>query len=945
MIATVGGGVSVVPIDTSIKRPYSKLLPVKTDDSGDAIYSDSGNPKRTWKPFQNCIADPETVQRWATDSEAFAVVCGSVSDGVEILDFDVAGYYEDWKESVNGAVDGLVIQRTGGGGFQVAYRCPKPDGNQKLAWHIGEDGKKEIAIETRGEGGYAVIAPSLHPSGNRYEMIQGSFAAIPTITMAQRNALIDAAKSLCKKPMAQPQPTTATLQPSTDNPHVIDAFNEKYKPVDVMLKYGFTHNGGDRWSRPDQPESMGVSVMPDGKTFHYSSNDDLDSDYGGKSQPRSAFDFYLEYEHHGDYKAAVRALAPEFGLDYQSRERQLLESFKSIDTSTGEVTEKVITPENITQEIEQIGDDVGQVRERLAAAVGTVPSSAHVEIEAALVEHCKLSKTEAKEFTRACRRDTKERKRAAAQQRREEIAERRVTDRGARPAIQINNVQDRDILSDVKSAVVAINKQSPNHPILYTSGGRLSRVVTVKDEDQIGGIGKSNQLDSILFDVADYVSVTSDADGNPQEVDASLPQRITKAYLGRGDHPELPELQGTTYAPTVTEDGTIHTQPAYNPVTKLYYSQPVEIGELMPVKDAVDYIDAECFSNFPFKESASKAHTFECMLLPFVREAIKGPTPLHTFDSPVAGTGKSKLAKVCMIPALGRIPAAENEPARNEDWGKELTTTLVKGKPYVFLDNIKRNVDSGALASCLTETEREDRRFGTNDEALRYSIRQVWIMTGNNLHLDYEIARRSLWIRIESEHEKPHERDISQFRHPNLTKWALENRAELVTACLSIIQHWIDEGMPRFTDRAKGSYEEWSEIMGGILQAAGIDGFLENEQQLIENAVDEVETWNEFVNVWIERHSESNTSTKDLFKIASHSDDSAVDTHEYLDILADELGAGKEQSRKIKLGRKLKEMRGRVIAGHRIERGPTIKGSPQWRLEPVNQSESRTLIL
>jgi len=87
-----------------------------------------------------------------------------------------------------GLADGLPVQHTGreGGGYQVWLRCPEPGRNDKLAWVPDEQEKigRRIAIETRGEGGYAILPGSLHPSGRTYQTIAGNFANIPTVPQA-----------------------------------------------------------------------------------------------------------------------------------------------------------------------------------------------------------------------------------------------------------------------------------------------------------------------------------------------------------------------------------------------------------------------------------------------------------------------------------------------------------------------------------------------------------------------------------------------------------------------------------------------------------------------------------------------------------------------------------------------------------------------------------------
>ncbi|MBV7328401.1 bifunctional DNA primase/polymerase [Chloroflexi bacterium TSY] len=306
----LNSGLSVIPINPSTKR--SALT--------------------EWAPYQKRQPTETELDHWIHDDlQSLAVVCGSVSGGLEILDFDHPDFYEEWSNRVNGRGEILPVQRTGGGGFQAAMRRANPGRNQKLAWYPdpGATSGRSIAIETRGEGGYALLPPSLHPSGNYYEMIRGDFANIPLIEPTEADFLIQTARSLDQAPKTKQelfrehQEHEQRIKQEFGGDSVIDAYNEKHDIEESLCKYGYTELSNGRWSRPDQPESGGVVVFKkDNKSYHYSSNDLLTSDHSGRNQPRSPFDYFTFYEHNGDYKAAVKAAAKELGMKPKKKRQQ-----------------------------------------------------------------------------------------------------------------------------------------------------------------------------------------------------------------------------------------------------------------------------------------------------------------------------------------------------------------------------------------------------------------------------------------------------------------------------------------------------------------------------------------------------------------------------------------------------------------------------------------------
>lgn len=334
-LAYLAGGVSLVPCSSKTKQPDFNLLP--KDNTG----------KATWEPYQAERPTPATVARWfKRGCQSVAAIGGKVSGGLLILDFDVARFYEAWKLEVGPLADPLPLQRTGrvDGGFQVALRCLKPGQSTKLAWvpdETEETGRK-CAIETKAEGGYAVMPGSLHPTGRRYEAISGDFANIPTVPQAVADALLAAARKLDECPFTRQQLEAQRKAAETSEKHkagsngqasVIDAYNQA-TTIEAELKARGYIQCGDRWKRPGG-KSLSVFVS-EGRSFHHSSNDPLSDGYW-----HLPFDVYCQFEHGGDCKKAVKAAAELLGIKSSKKKKtsghkNTSESFPLTDTGLAE---------------------------------------------------------------------------------------------------------------------------------------------------------------------------------------------------------------------------------------------------------------------------------------------------------------------------------------------------------------------------------------------------------------------------------------------------------------------------------------------------------------------------------------------------------------------------------------------------------------------------------
>ena len=182
-----------------------------------------------------------------------------------------------------------------------------------------------------------------------------------------------------------------------------------------------------------------------------------------------------------------------------------------------------------------------------------------------------------------------------------------------------------------------------------------------------------------------------------------------------------------------------------------------------------------------------------CLLLePFVRVLIDGSTPLYLVEAPTPATGKSLLVDAFTSPALGRRRAAKMAEARDPDeWRKRLTAKLRTAPAYLVIDNVKRPLDSGALAMTITAGEVEDRLLGVS-EAITLPVRCTLAATANNPTLSDEMARRMARTRLDAGVEFPERR--KGFRHPDLLGWATANRALLIWSALTLARAWVSRG-------------------------------------------------------------------------------------------------------------------------------------------------------
>jgi hypothetical protein len=261
----------------------------------------------TWKEYQKRLPTQAESEKWIYN--AVCIICGQVSGNLLMIDFDQQGRaFESWRALIpNDIYNRLVIEKSQSGGLHVIIRSENPvSKNQRLA--IDKD--KKILIETRGEGGLFLCAPT-----KGYEIIQGSFNNIWTFYESEIDTLLNAAQTLneyCQPPPAQHKDKPFTPHNNDNSQRPGDSLNENGREFikSILLKHGWTYYKEDKeneqWLRPGKTSGKSATLHKTMPVFYVfsSSCEPFNSDAG-----YSFFETYTLLEHNGDHSVAAKELA------------------------------------------------------------------------------------------------------------------------------------------------------------------------------------------------------------------------------------------------------------------------------------------------------------------------------------------------------------------------------------------------------------------------------------------------------------------------------------------------------------------------------------------------------------------------------------------------------------------------------------------------------------
>lgn len=251
------------------------VLPVRSDGSK--------APATSWKKYQTEKPTADELVHWFSgDATGFGVLTGAISGNLEMIEFEgkavASGLLNEAKEiAVNSGLGEIwdvmsngYMETTPAGGVHFLFKILDHEvpGNTKFAQRPGEDGG--CLIETRGEGGFVILAPSsgsIHPSGKAWELVNGGVESIATLTWDERNALVDIFTMMDEMQSPSEIKIMAATKSNTPEPDHLSAgddFNTNSTWDELLIPRGwskvYVSGGVTYWRRPGKTIGLSAST-------------------------------------------------------------------------------------------------------------------------------------------------------------------------------------------------------------------------------------------------------------------------------------------------------------------------------------------------------------------------------------------------------------------------------------------------------------------------------------------------------------------------------------------------------------------------------------------------------------------------------------------------------------------------------------------------------------
>jgi putative DNA primase/helicase len=372
-------------------------------------------------------------------------------------------------------------------------------------------------------------------------------------------------------------------------------------------------------------------------------------------------------------------------------------------------------------------------------------------------------------------------------------------------------------ISYVDGALPAIVQEAEEYLIasevpVYQRDGKIVRVGRFPIHDGHPSLSFVELTKDALVELFTTIIQWRKFDGRKgEEKVVNCPDRVAMTYQSRSGKWRLPVIRSIITTPTLRQDGSLLEEPGYDRVTGLYFDpQGIRFPSISvaPAKDdahqALKYI-LGFVSEVPFVVDDDYGDINRSVFLSGLLSALVRPilpaVPLHGFNAPAAGSGKSILVNAITSVVTGS-PASPISQGSEEEMVKTLSSALQAGYRFISFDNCEHPLGGAVLCQAVSEPYLSLRVFGKT-ELKQISNTAMYFATANNLMFTGDMVRRALRCTIDAGCERPEERKFKTLR-PDIAM--ANNRVEIVVAGLTILRAFFHAGCPKQSEPA-GNFE------------------------------------------------------------------------------------------------------------------------------------------
>lgn len=383
------------------------------------------------------------------------------------------------------------------------------------------------------------------------------------------------------------------------------------------------------------------------------------------------------------------------------------------------------------------------------------------------------------------------------------------------------NTSERDQQGGIRRACF-VGPMRPRSEVLFEAVSLLTEVpcysfgdeLAVVHNDEILRIDKPSVLQALLNRNTEFYV------GERHRKYVLYPTDHALALLSSRVHEEFQKIRVFAKIPILGSDFKF-VGLGYNKVQQIY-----RVGPDIKAKRGTVAIDA-ILCEVDFEDSVvDRANFIALLLTALVHHLFPGRVPLLVILANQRGVGKTLLAQILAIIRQGFESPTVTLISNDEELEKRLCTQARTSANLILIDNAKKSksleeISSSVLERSITDSALSYRILGKNLECKRINDVQ-FCLTTNGGKMSLDLISRMLPVRLFYEGD-PAGR---VFANREIIEAVKSSRNDILSELMGMFEVWREAGMPQAAVQHR--FQSWASLIGGVLQANGIGGFLEN---------------------------------------------------------------------------------------------------------------------
>lgn len=244
-----------------------------------------------------------------------------------------------------------------------------------------------------------------------------------------------------------------------------------------------------------------------------------------------------------------------------------------------------------------------------------------------------------------------------------------------------------------------------------------------------------------------------------------------------------------------------------------FYVTGEPLREPDTLKEAVNCLKGLVL-DFDFQTGSDESRAIAMLLTPALKLGgfINGHVPIDVIEAEESQSGKGFLVDLRSM-LYGQEPsilAKQKDGAGSLD--ERIGSMLLRGKPFIVIDNFRGRLDSQNLESFLTARGDFAVRVPYSGEKFVKPGVFFIAVTSNGAEMTPDLANRASFITI----KKKKGRGFIEVEGMRIDQVLKLRRSNFMGAVAKIIRHWHGLGMPKSKEK-RHSFEEWASVLNWIV--------------------------------------------------------------------------------------------------------------------------------